>query len=658
MMLQDESWLQALKETEPGIARKILAFLKRWLGNLRAAFRGVEAQSAEAKAILEHMDELQALWNRGLASAVDTYRRTEKNTAEDGGAVQYSFKGYDAATGRGIYESNFPKGTPKRAKGEKILYYIQNVWSKKPIRLVVKKPGEKERVIYAQFDPTYHGESGEISDASKLMGGNKHGNATEKRVTLDLADDYYQIATESTYNGSLDEKGKTTVTHDGVIEWHYFINDIFFQEYGSVEMQPYRVTINVKEKADGQFVYSFNAEVPEEGKQKTKGQAPDGLIHAAVTPGIKAESNAQPSNDSIPTSEGKSKTQNSARETDGGLREVEQSFGITSVNDYVGVQKAVISTLEKENFFSSGKNIVTNRDSGMIVEITKDGIRETLGPGKRFAALPRVLKDLKLATLRDLPEIIASATVDTDSANNIHTPNSKVKYAYLNGETTINGIPYVVTVTVRRSQQKNKFWVHEVRTEKKEQGLSSSGGVSQQQEYNKALVPADTVPQEGDGVKTQHSARDTTAITDREILAHTLDSAAQTQMERTLLARYRAHAEELRKLEGQITYNRNMLKAVENGNAKATQTEITRIRNRVNGYARLADREEAMLRSLAKKEALQAVLQRERTYIEQQGGNAVLFSYHQHTFSWISFSILIYYVIIRKNNLAEREVTL
>ncbi len=144
----------------------------------------------------------------------------------------------------------------------------------------------------------------------------------------------------------------------------------------------------------------------------------------------------------------------------------------------------------------------------------------------------------------------------------------------------------------------------------------------------------------------QRSARDATAITDREILAHTLGSAAQTQMERTLLARYRAHAEELRKLEGQITYNRNMLKAVENGNAKATQTEITRMRSRVNGYARLADREETMLRSLAKIEALQAVLARERTYIEQQGGSAVLFSYHQHTFLWISFSSLIYYVII------------
>lgn len=75
------------------LAKKILNFLKRWLANLRRAFVGVEAQSAEAKAMLAHMDELQALWNRGLASAVDTYRRTNENTAEDGGVVQYENRG-------------------------------------------------------------------------------------------------------------------------------------------------------------------------------------------------------------------------------------------------------------------------------------------------------------------------------------------------------------------------------------------------------------------------------------------------------------------------------------------------------------------------------------------------------------------------------------
>jgi len=42
--------------------------------------------------------------------------------------------------------------------------------------------------------------------------------------------------------------------------WHYFVNDIYFAEYGESEYMPYTVTINVKEKDNGDFVYSFNAE--------------------------------------------------------------------------------------------------------------------------------------------------------------------------------------------------------------------------------------------------------------------------------------------------------------------------------------------------------------------------------------------------------------
>lgn len=84
--------------------------------------------------------------------------------------------------------------------------------------------------------------------------------AAEQRVTLDLADDYYEIAAESTYNYSKSETGKSSATHKGVKQWHYFINDILFQEYGEKETTPYRVTINVKERSDGEFVYSFSAE--------------------------------------------------------------------------------------------------------------------------------------------------------------------------------------------------------------------------------------------------------------------------------------------------------------------------------------------------------------------------------------------------------------
>ena len=203
-----------------------------------------------------------------------------------GAEDKHSFEGY-AEDGKGMYKSNFPKGTPKTAKSKVILDYIQNVWSKNPITLKINENGQT-RDIVAHFDPTYSEDTRFKSDASKLMGGNRHGTASDQRVTLDLADDYYQIASEAEYNYSKDETGKDTPTHEGVRKWHYFVNDIYFSEFDSDDYRPYRVTINVKEKSDGNFVYSFSAEAQE-------GSSTPQTLHAVVSDD-KVTANAQPSN--------------------------------------------------------------------------------------------------------------------------------------------------------------------------------------------------------------------------------------------------------------------------------------------------------------------------------------------------------------------------
>ena len=56
------------------------------------------------------------------------------------------------------------------------------------------------------------------------------------------------------YNYSKLETGKSLATHNDVKMWHYFVNDIYFAEYGEKELTPYTVTINVKEKENGDFV--------------------------------------------------------------------------------------------------------------------------------------------------------------------------------------------------------------------------------------------------------------------------------------------------------------------------------------------------------------------------------------------------------------------
>lgn len=65
-------------------------------------------------------------------------------------------------------------------------------------------------------------------------------------------------------------------------------------------------------------------------------------------------------------------------------------------NDYVGVQKEVLKALRSVNYFENGE--VTNKATGMDIKINAKGIKETLGSGNRFQALPKRMKQYKIAT--------------------------------------------------------------------------------------------------------------------------------------------------------------------------------------------------------------------------------------------------------------------
>jgi hypothetical protein len=290
--------IAALKKTDRTLWQKLKDLVGRLAASVRKLYADMNPNSEEGRMVRQMGDALERM--------SDLFAEGLSNVSAGGkgeGVSQQARVGTDSETGKPIYESNFPKGTPKAAKAQHILSLIQNVWSKKPIPLTVRNKDGSTRTIKAQFDPTYDAESGARSDASKLMGGNRHGSAAEQRVTLDLADDYYEIAAESTFNYSKKETGKSSVTHKGVNQWHYFINDILFQEYGEKESTPYRVTINVKERSDGEYVYSFSAERQNERSSTRR------TLHADVTPSAESgKSNAQPSDTIIPTSDEKSNT--------------------------------------------------------------------------------------------------------------------------------------------------------------------------------------------------------------------------------------------------------------------------------------------------------------------------------------------------------------
>lgn len=305
-----------LVNANKNVARRFVESIKNFIAKVKSTFSWNKAKADTAAqekygTTVDGLEKTVKQYESMLDVTADAVKSgTIENTAgRDADGVEYSFKGYDEKTGKGIYESSFPIGTPKVAKRERVLELVQNIWSKQPIELTLKENG-KERKIQANFDPTYDPNPAVKTDLSKLMGGNRHGSAAEQRVTLSLADDYYQIASESKHNYSKDEIGKETETHKDVKQWHYFINDILFQEQGETQLTPYRVTINVKEKSDGAFVYSFNAEKQNEGSSTRQ------TLHADVTPSGKDGGNAKPFNNSIPDSSEKSNTQKSLKTGD------------------------------------------------------------------------------------------------------------------------------------------------------------------------------------------------------------------------------------------------------------------------------------------------------------------------------------------------------
>ena len=138
------------------------------------------------------------------------------------------------------------------------------------------------------------------------------------------------------------------------------------------------------------------------------------------------------------------------------------------MNDYIGVQKAVLEKLDVEEFYRD----VTNEETGIMITIGRKGIKETLGSGKRFQTLPRDLKKLKIATLHSLPELIEKSVLTTDNAANIH--NKSAFFSYFETDVKINEKDYTITFDVKKTSAKNHFWIYCIRINQKDSALLTS----------------------------------------------------------------------------------------------------------------------------------------------------------------------------------------
>ena len=145
---------------------------------------------------------------------------------------------------------------------------VQNVWSNKPIKLTIVENGRYVDIT-AKFNPVLE----ERSDLAKIAFGNRKGKGAEKRMTLDLASDLYQIAAESKFNYSKDATPKpNNPAHDGVTKYHYFLTNLVYKDNDG-KYTNCHMNIDVKRNPDGDWFYSFAIE---------KGSVPQTLLAAGT----------------------------------------------------------------------------------------------------------------------------------------------------------------------------------------------------------------------------------------------------------------------------------------------------------------------------------------------------------------------------------------
>jgi hypothetical protein len=166
--------------------------------------------------------------------------------------AKYSMVGR-GENGLKTYKSDFGSDMTVEEKKTYMYRLITDVWAKKPLQLTILQDG-KERKITARFDGEANGER----FAGKMAYGNRRGNRTERLITLNLANDIWEIANESRYENSKGEF-KQTRMHESSERWHYFVNAINYVD----NAQPgrngvYDFNLDVMERDDGDFVYTFS----------------------------------------------------------------------------------------------------------------------------------------------------------------------------------------------------------------------------------------------------------------------------------------------------------------------------------------------------------------------------------------------------------------
>lgn len=120
---------------------------------------------------------------------------------------------------------------------------------------------------------------------------------------------------------------------------------------------------------------------------------------------------------------------------------------------------------------------------------------------RNYSTCSKSLKLNKIATIRYIPEVIKNGKVITEDEVNYHSKYNGTSYSYIEGDIATSFGDFTLKLAIRKSRQKNKFWVHYVYINNK--NISNNSAETQKDletDYHITDVN-DNVPQKMQSVK-------------------------------------------------------------------------------------------------------------------------------------------------------------
>lgn len=562
MMLKDSAVLEDLARQDMSLAEKIVNFLRDLMRRLQKAFEGVDAKSAEAKAIAGYTKELQEIWDKALRSAIDGGTET-KNTAETGGG-KYQIREEFASEMEAWDKAGRPEGeqfilgsTGPVLQGLGAIESDIYVTGDKIKTILQDHPemtlDEIKKVPQILEDPAMVLKSrnvgrGKQANTRMVVFGNvKAKNGKPVFAVLDLR----------------------PVENGFAVEGMQKVNSAYTKSTEPVQFVRESYVLHADKKRTVPLLRSIGFQMPIELLR-------DGSVGSI-----------------------------SYRQRSVNLYGIPFS---SVVNEKTGKKSArgVVTTAAFKEWFGDWENDPKNASK----VVNENGTPKIVyhGTGEEFTVFGY--------------DKVGSATGVGILGDGFYFADKK-RLAKGYGENVMS-----VYLDMKRPYMASADDAYKLKTvELEKQGYDGvilkapAGDVYMVFDNTQVKSATDNVGTfDRNNPDIRYSLRDS-EITDREILAATLESAAKTELEKILLERYRKHAAELSKWERDLEYQRRLVRKGEAGekvgDRRLSSTELTQARNKAAHAARKIDQENKYLRGLENRGALQAVLAREKAYIEE-----------------------------------------